>query len=272
MLTSSITVNIRADFWAPKSKPDVIHKKMPEFALANKWNYAITGTEHGGPFNVVSDTAPKDKRDRRFWKHDVGYSKLGNQAYYKYNLADANLLKSIAKSKHPGDYLPYYYFLLKKYLAPRMGNLRGQAKTMAARRSQRPRMRDTPSKLTRAELMQAGRPSSRSYRAKAYSSRSTAMTRYTSKAKQQRTYGQFRPTANRFHGYRTKQTIGSRPKRWKKLKAKDKFKPKDFIDYVSPLYKWNMCQILARPNTSLKGEQGAFNGDAMHYICTRSDL
>jgi hypothetical protein len=90
---------------------------MPETEFANYWNYLLTGTEHGGPANVVRDN-PNNKRDRNFWLHDKGYSELGDKAYTHWNKYDQDLLDNIAGSWHPGDQLPKAYFSAKKSLAP----------------------------------------------------------------------------------------------------------------------------------------------------------
>jgi len=48
-----------------------------------------------GPGNRVSTTPPPlGDPDRKYWSHDVGYGKIGPQAYFNYNAADEQLLRT----------------------------------------------------------------------------------------------------------------------------------------------------------------------------------
>jgi len=84
----------------------------------NYFNYALTGTEHGGPFNRVARKPPSGRRDRNFWKHDKAYGRLGKRAYTHWNKSDSRLLRKLSWSR-PSDFLAKSYFSLKKRVAPR---------------------------------------------------------------------------------------------------------------------------------------------------------
>lgn len=142
---------------------------------ANYWNYLITATEHGGPFNTVAKTAPKERRDRNFWKHDVGYGKIGKQAYWKYNKYDEQLLKDIQGSWHWGDFLPRVFFTAKKYLAPRYREkkLSSLLKRMGKRKygsygvgGKKKRYRPGPSYQVPASMLDTSHERFKSYRLK----------------------------------------------------------------------------------------------------------
>lgn len=83
---------------------------------ANKWNYLITGTSHGGPFNKIRRKA-RNKRDAIYRDHDIGYEKLGPKAYFTYNKYDKRLIRSLNKSKSKWDILPRAYFKAKRQYA-----------------------------------------------------------------------------------------------------------------------------------------------------------
>lgn len=86
---------------------------MFETKWANKWNYAITGTSHGGPFNKIRKR-PRNKRDAIYRDHDIGYQKLGAKAYFKYNKYDKQLIRRLNKSKSKWDILPRAFFKAKR--------------------------------------------------------------------------------------------------------------------------------------------------------------
>ncbi len=97
---------------------------MPETHLANYWNYILTGTEHGGPFNVVSKTRPKNTRDANFWDHDqeyTAYQEAGLNPYIYWNQADQELLSKL-QWNIPADQIALSYFEAKKKAAPNMGD------------------------------------------------------------------------------------------------------------------------------------------------------
>lgn len=81
----------------------------------NYFNYFLTGTEHGGPFNNV-DPDPRTGRDGIFQRHDQAYGKIGDQAYTKYNPSDKTLL-SEASWAHPGNIGAKTFFTAKRSFA-----------------------------------------------------------------------------------------------------------------------------------------------------------
>lgn len=89
---------------------------MFETKWANKWNYAITGTSHGGPFNKIR-RKPRNKRDAIYRDHDIGYSKLGPSAYFRYNRYDKQLIDRLNKSKSKWDIAPRLFFKAKRNLS-----------------------------------------------------------------------------------------------------------------------------------------------------------
>lgn len=92
----------------------------------NYLNYALTGTEHGGPFNAVAPNKPSGYLDSVYWQHDKDYGKLGPKAYFTFNYADQDLLDRTKGVSGAG--LARGYFNLKRKIAgtyPARKRLRG---------------------------------------------------------------------------------------------------------------------------------------------------
>jgi len=109
---------------------------MSDKNFFNYFNYLVTGTSHGGPFNKVAKKRPRG-RDGVFWKHDVAYGKYGSAAYYKWNDADNALLNKLSYSD-PRNYLAMGYFALKKRIAPQL-TIKSNSRNLSAEMPKRSR-------------------------------------------------------------------------------------------------------------------------------------
>lgn len=212
--------------------------------IFNTLNRYITNTTHGGPFNVVSKTRPTDPRDAVFWEHDIGYGKLGTKAYFVHNIYDQKLLDQLRKSKNPYDYLPFYYFSAKKF----MTGLRG---------TNLEEFYSPPAKRIKMSYDGTAEP--------------FVGPQYISPWRRTSPVGLL--NSNRFHARKLKSRYTfTNPKRHRKIKKRDCFKPKDLVDIMCPLVKWKMTQASVYEITSEIGRQGVFTGNEANHICTRGDL
>jgi len=88
--------------------------------IFNSLNRIVTGHEHCGPFNAVSDKAPSNLVDRACWEHDIQYGELGTAAYFKFNQSDQQLLDTLAGQSDRGASIAKGYFGFKKAAFPVM--------------------------------------------------------------------------------------------------------------------------------------------------------
>lgn len=115
----------------------------------------LPGHPHCGPFNDEGGdtTGPLDEACKQ---HDKEYARLGNEAYYKYNSADSNLLRDSANIPGISSSIVRGVFKAKKYLLPHMtpgneksrqGNNDDQERRLAAKPANLQGKRQAASKM-----------------------------------------------------------------------------------------------------------------------------
>lgn len=238
---------------------------MPRKNAFNYINYALTGTEHGGPFNVVAEKRPKAYRDGNFWDHDTAYRRIGNKAYYRFGNADQTLLNKL-RWKHPGDIGAKSYFTSKKHVAPSlsqpiMPGLRGSR----SRFNRRPSTALVPyGSATRAQYVQRGRTS----RASRFSSARTRTGRSPGRRPKVDSFA-----VTRYRGKRIgrKRFLKHYSRRYKKRPGNE-LTAKRLCSLLCPRVSWKMYGTDLAAVTSLAGRQNVSDGNEFSTLFSLARL